>query len=464
MFGKKGAEKDTREGARGQRVLEGANLVLYTLVGLALVASANYFANRYSHRWDLTPSKKYSLSPQTVKILKGLDRDVTLYIFDRKEGLREGRDVVENYSKAAHRLTVRYVDPDRDPSRARQFAVRSYGTIVVAAGDRHFEAQGSTEEGITNALIRVLKGQKTVYFIQGHGEKDLDSTERTGYSKIKKQFENENYQVKTMVLLQKMEIPPDCSLLAIAGPQHDYLPQEIDTIRKYVAGGGRLLVMLDPGQDLANLDKLLADWNVNDHHDLVIDMNPVAQFFGTRPEMPLILKYGSGPIVQPLARTATLFPITRSFAIGKDPKSGVTVDSLCETSPESFGVADFNPQMHQISFRAGKDYKGPLSVAVSGTLSGEGEKKTEGRFVALGTSSLVSNVYMLPQFGNRDLFMNTVNWLAQEEDLISIRPKPQDSQHLTMTAMQMNRAFYTGVIGLPLLIILAGTTVWWRRR
>src|SRR5260370_880160 len=192
------ADKEEKRSATNRRVLERANLALYTLIGLALVASANYFANRYTHRWDLTPSKKYSLSPQTLKILKGLNKDVAIYIFDRKEGLREGRDVVENYSKASPHVTVRYVDPDREPSLARQFSVRSYGTVIVAAGDRHYEAQGSTEEGISNAFIHVLKGQKTVYFLQGHGERDLDSSERTGYDKIKKQCESENYQVKTI--------------------------------------------------------------------------------------------------------------------------------------------------------------------------------------------------------------------------------------------------------------------------
>ncbi len=456
-------EEDSKAGEPSRRVLEGANLALYTAVGIAIVVSANYFANRYTRRWDLTPSKKYSLSPQTLKILKGLDRDVSLYIFDRKESLREGRDLVENYSKGSHRVTVRYVDPDREPSLAKQYAVRSYGTVVVAAGDRHFEAQGSTEEGITNALIRVLKGQKTVYFVQGHGERDLDNTERNGYDRIKKQFENENYQVKTLVLLQKMEIPADCSSLVIAGPKNDFLEREVETLTKYIRGGGRAMFMLDPGMDLPNLSKLLADWNVTVKNDLVIDVNPIAQVFGTRPEMPLIIKYGSSPIVQPLARTATLFPLTRSFEVGKDSKAGVTDESLCETSPDSYGVADFNFKMRDVAFRAGKDFKGPLTVAVSGTLSGEGEKKTEGRFIALGTSALASNVYLGFQ-GNRDLFMNMVNWLSQEEDLISIRPKPPEAQHLMMTAKQMDRVFYMGVIGLPLLIIVVGTSVWWRRR
>lgn len=457
------AWKQRVSGESGRRALESANWALYTLVALAIIVLANWYVDRHSQRWDLTPNKKYSLSDQTKKLVKGLDHDVKILVFDRERNFREQRDLLGNYSALSPKVSVQYVDPDRQPSIAKQYAVRSYGTIVIASGDRHFEAQGATEEGITNALVRVLKGQKTVYFLQGHGERDLENTERMGYDRVKKQFENENYQVKTLVLLQKMEIPADCSMLVIAGPKNDFLPQEVDTIRKYVTGGGRALFMLDPMVELPNLSKLLADWNVTVQNDLVVDMNPVAQIFGTEPTMPIIIKYGSSPIVQPLARTATLFPFTRSFVLGKDYKAGVTTDSLCETSSDSFGVADFKANMRTVSFREGKDFKGPLTVAVSGTLTGEGEKKAEGRFVVLGTSMLPTNTFLGFQ-GNRDLIMNMVNWLSADEELISIRPKPPESQHLNLTARQMGNILYLGVLGLPVLIVAFGTLVWWRRR
>jgi ABC-type uncharacterized transport system involved in gliding motility auxiliary subunit len=457
------AWKDRITGLLGQKILERANLVLYTAAVVAIVALANWFVDRHNRRWDLTPDQTYSLSPQTTKLLKELKRDLTIYAFDQERRPRGRRDLLDNYSALTPRVTLRYVDPDRQPSLARQFGIRNYGTIVVAAGDRHFEAQSATEEGVTNAIVRVLKGQKTIYFVQGHGEKDLDSSERAGYDRIKKQIENENYQVKTLVLLQKMEIPADCALLVIAGPRNDYLPPEVETIRKYLTGGGRAMFLLDPAVDLTNLAKLLAEWNVTARNDLVIDENPVAQLFGTRPEMPLVIKYGSSPIVQPLARTATLFPLTRSFEVGKDYKTGVSTDSLCETTADSFGVADFSPTMREIKFRPNKDFKGPLTVAVAASMTGQGEKTTEGRFVAVGTSSLAANAYLGFQ-GNRDLFMNMVNWLSAEEDLISIRPKTPESQQLNMNARQMQRVLYLGVLGLPILIITLGTTVWWRRR
>jgi gliding motility-associatede transport system auxiliary component len=464
------AWKDQITGRGGRRVLEGTNFLVYTVVVVAIIVAANFYVNRYfSRRWDLTPNKKFSLSPQTVKILKGLDHDVTIYDFDRQGGSQSYRDLLNNYDAESHHVSVRYVDPDREPSLARQYEVRSYGTIVVASGDRHFQAQTTDEEGVTNAFIRVLKGQKTAYFIQGHGERDLESSERDGYSQLKKEFENENYQIKTLVLMQKMEIPSDCAVLVIAGPHTDYLPQEINAIQGYVDGGGRLLVLLDPGVELPNLAKLLENWNVTVRNDLVIDENPLARLAGAQPSMPLIIKYGTSPIVEPLARTATLFPLTRSFLIGKDFKPGIVDDSLCETTDASFGVADFNPKMQTVSYRPDKDYKGPLTVAVSGTVSDQGpagpggKKKREGRFAALGTSSIAVNAY-LGFGGNRDLIMNTVNWLAAEEDLISVRPKPPENQHLDLNEQQMRRILFLGVLGVPILIIVLGISVWWGRR
>ena len=226
------------------------------------------------------------------------------------------------------------------------------------------------------------------------------------------------------------------------------------------------MFMLDPGVDVPNLTKLLAEWSVTPRNDLVIDQNPVAQMFGTDPSMPLIIKYGSGPIVQPLQRMATLFPLTRSFDTSKGSGGAATTDALCETSSDSFGVKDFNPKMREVAFRPNIDIKGPLTVAVSATLtnasSGTSENKPQGRLVALGTSLMPANAYLGFQ-GNRDLFMNMIDWLSAEEDLISIRPKPPESQHLSLTAAQMNGLLLRVAI-VPLVILALGIMVWWGRR
>jgi gliding motility-associatede transport system auxiliary component len=457
------AEKERPKGGGSQRILQGANLALYTLIGVAIIVLVNWFVNLHDKNWDLTANKEYSLSPQSIKILKGLKQNVTIYAFDRKDAFSRRRDLLGEYESASNRVAVRYVDPDRQPELAKQYGIQSYGTVEVVSGTRHFQAQNTDEEGVTNALIRVLMGEKTIYFMDGHGERSIDESGRDGLQNLKNELNNESYQVKTLMLLQKNEIPANCEVLLIAGPKHDYLAPEIETISKYIEGGGRVLFMLDPGVKLPNLNKMLAGWGVTLRDDLVVDLNPVARLFGTTPVMPLIIKYGSNPIVEPLQRTATLFPLSRSIEIKKDAK-GSPPEMLCQTSDDSFGVEGFNPSMQQISSRPRTgDVKGPLTVAVADTISGQDGKKGEGRLVVTGTSLLAANAYLGFQ-GNKDLVMNMVNWLSAEESLISIRPKPQEQQTLNMNQRQMGQLLYLGVFGLPLVIILVGAGVWWRRR
>ncbi|HEV2423954.1 MAG TPA: GldG family protein [Terriglobia bacterium] len=455
-------EKQKTPSATAQRIVRGTNLVVYTVIGIAIIVLINWFGTQHVKRWDLTKSRSFSLSPQTVKLLKGLTQDVTIYVFDQNQRFQSEGDILNLYPEASHRVSVRYVDPNRDPALAHQFGVRTLGTIVVAAGEKHFEAQSNDEQGVTNALVRVLKGQSVIYFIQGHGEHDPSGTESDGYSDLKKALENENDKVETVTLLQTMQIPSDATAIVIAGPQHDYLPQEVDVLQKYLANGGRVLLFLDPGLELPNLAKLTSDYNFSVQNDLVIDQNPIAQIFGTRPEMPLITKYGSSPITEPLRNTATLFPLTRSFKVDTNYKAGLTVDSLCTTSPDSFGVANFKPSMHEIRYRAGTDVKGPLTVAVAANMSSSTEGKTDARLVAFGSSRLASNSILNFQ-GNRDLVLNAVDWLTANESMMSIRPKPAASQHLDLTARQMN-AVLLRLIAVPVVIIGAGILVWWGRR
>jgi gliding motility-associatede transport system auxiliary component len=462
------ALKNQSKGGSGLRILHGANLVFYTLIGIAILALINWFVRRHDRRWDLTPTHEYSLSPQSLKILHNLKRHVTIYAFDRKGEFGQRRDLLGNYSIGSSHVSVEYIDPDRQPGVAKEFGVTNYGTIVVAAGKRHFQAQTTNEEGVTNALIRVLKGEKTVCFIEGHGERDLAGTGSDGFQDFKNQLSNESYKTQSLMLLQQNEIPIGCGMVLVAGPKHDYLPPEIDTIRTFVDNGGRAMFMLDPGVKLPNLDKLLAGWGIDVRDDLVVDLNPVARLFGTSPDMPLIIEYGSNPIVQPLKQVATLFPLTRSFEISKSPPAGDSPEMLCQTSGASFGVEGFKPSMQKVSFQPGKDIKGPLTVAVAATLTSDQPadtkaKPAEGRVVALGTSLVAANAYLDFQ-GNKDLVMNMVNWLSAEEDLISIRAKPHENQHLNLNQQQMGRLLYLGVFGLPLAIVLIGAGVWWRRR
>ena len=457
-----------KSGVRGGRALEGVNLVLYSAIFIAILILVNWFVNQHDHRWDLTPNKQFSLSPQSVKLVKSLKRPVHIYYFGQKQEFGPANDLLQSYRVTSNEIRVQYVDPVRQPRLAREFGVNMDGTIVVRAGKRHYKAQTANEQGVTDALIRILNGKRTACFIQGHGERSLSANGRSGYSEVKAALGDESYSATELMLNQK-QIPSDCSMIVAAGPKTDYLPAQIDVVQKYVENGGRAMFLLDPGMDLPNLTKMLAAWGVTAQNDLVIDLNPMAQIFGTQPYMPLIVSYGSSSIVEPLhahgSVIATLLPLTRSFDIAENAPSGVTTDSLCKTSGDSFGISNWTPSMQQISLRPGQnDPKGPLTVAVSGKITPQsGSAKDAGRFVAVGSSEWADNAFFHDQ-GNPDLFMNIINWLAAQSNLISIGPKPHEKQHLNITERQMGQFLYFGVIGLPLAVILIGAGVWWQRR
>ncbi|MGH9357339.1 MAG: GldG family protein [Terriglobia bacterium] len=456
MAGQGHRENDVR-----RKLLHGTNFTVYTLAVLAIIVLCNWFVHRNDHHLDLTSNKLFSLSAESQKLLKGVDHPVTIYVFDQQSAFQNRRDLLSQYSSVSHYITVRYVDPTRDPALAHQFGVQNYGTVYVATGNRHMKASDASEQGITNALVRLLKGEKTIYFVQGHGERDLSGSGHGGYSQFDHALQNEDSQVKTLVLMKQMQIPSDCSILVIAGPKNDYLPPEITAIEKYLQSGGRVLALLDPAVTLPNLAGLLANYGITMRNDLVIDENPVSQIFGTSPSMPLIMSYGDNPIVQPLKRVATLFPLSRSFVIATGAKPDLTTDALCNTSAASFGVTNFNTSMKEVSYRPGKDTKGPLVVAAAATLNNP-KPAGQGRLVAAGTSLIASNAYLGFQ-GNRDLVMNMVEWLASNEGLISIRPKVPSAQQLNLSASQMG-GLLKRLIFIPLCIIGIGIAVWWTRR
>ncbi len=450
---------------------------LYILVAIAILGVINWFVERYNHQLDLTPSGRYSLSLQTQRVLENLDQDVSIFVFDRDDSLPRHRYLLDSYSVLSRRVDVQLVNPDKKPSLARQLGIERYGTVIVQLGDRQQEASEATEEAITNTLIQILKGgERNVYFLQAHGERDIEGNEREGYSRVKELLEQGNYQVETLSLMQEGSIPEDCTVLIVAGPENDLLEPEIEALRSYVQGGGSAIFLLDPHR-IPRLTALLGEWNVEVGENLVVDPNPIARLFGADELMPLISSYDSHVIVRDLQNVATLFPETRTIQIASDGKAEVEVQSLFKSSEQSWAAS--SPQPGQVlEFQEGRDTRGPFTLGVAGTLSAEegsgtdgpnvptqtdAEGKPEGRFVIVGTSRFAINA-VIGFNGNRDLFLNMINWLSEDEDLISIRPKEPDSQRLDLNQAQMGRIRYLTLLVMPLLILAVGFSVWWGRR
>jgi ABC-type uncharacterized transport system involved in gliding motility auxiliary subunit len=439
----------------------------YILIVIAAVVVANILADRYNKSYDSTANKRYSLSDQTAKIVKGLKQDAVITYFNRSTRFRDGKDILDQYANLSPKLQVKYVDPDKDPELAREYGIRSLGTAVVQIGPKREEAKSMTEEGITGAFIRNLKSNaRTVCFIAGSGEHQLDDSNREGMSKFKEVLAKDSYDTKSVDLLSKAEVPSDCTTLVIAGPTKTYEQPEVDAIKKYVERGGRALFMLDPPlklghEDIADNDALadlLQSWGVTLNKDLILDLNPLGQIAGLGPQVALVTSYASQPIVDQLRGTATGFPLARSLEIKNTDKT--SVQKLFDSSSTS--LATSNLSSPSINVNDPKNKKGPLTIGAAGSYN-TGKENSQGRFVVVGSSTWAANRF-IDFNGNDDLASNAVNWLASDEDLISIRPKPPEDRRITMTGRQLSWVRATSQFALPLVVVIVGVGVWWKRR
>lgn len=446
-----------------------AYVTIYILVILAVLVVANFLANRYNKSYDATANKRFTLSDQTKKVVGELKQDVTISYFDQANGMQNAKDLLDRYQNLSPKIHVQYVDLLKNPTLARAENVTRTGEAVITIGARREDAKTFDEEGVTGALIRALKGgERTVCVVTGHGEHQLtDSSQQgEGFSGFQSVVEKDNYKVQSINLLQKAQVPADCTVLVVAGPTGDYIQPEVDAIKKYVEAGGRALFMLDPPLKLGRkqisdndaLAALLDSWGITLDKDLLLDESAASQLLGGGPEAPVILQYASHPIVNDLTNISTAFPLSRSLETKNTDKTTNTV--LFSTSADSY--ATYNLSSSEIRIDPNKDKHGPFTLAAAGTYNGA-KPSDSGRYVVIGNSGWASN-QALGFSGNRNLLLNMVNWLSSDEDLISIRPKEPEDRRINLTRAQFRTVQATSQFFLPLIVIMGGVMVWLKRR
>jgi gliding motility-associatede transport system auxiliary component len=468
--------REIGESFAGRQARFGTLAAASVVVVLGILTAINYLSTRHNRRWDLTGAKQFSLSDQTKKVLADLKEPVHVQVFARSDEFPRYRDRLDQYTYQSKLLTVEYVDPEKKPGTAQALGVTNLGTVVFEYKGRNEKATNDTEQDLTNALIKVITGrQPKVYFTSGHGEKDTASSDRLGYSSINTALTSNNFKTDKLVLAQQNGVPEDADIVIVAGPQTDFLGGEIDALKAYLTKGGKLLVMLDPvikeGQPQpALLQALVKDWGIQAGDDIVVDASGMGRLIGADPSIPVAASYPSHPINENF-QLLTAYPLARSMTPIEGGSNGHTAQRIVETSPKSWGETDLKSLLGGgPKFDEGKDKQGPVSIAaaVSAPVTAPAagtptDKKPETRLVAYGDSDFAANGFLGIQ-GNRDLFLNTVNWLAQQENLIAIRPKDPEDRRVTLTADQERRIFYLTVLIVPGLVLLAGVQTWWRRR
>jgi ABC-type uncharacterized transport system involved in gliding motility auxiliary subunit len=370
------------------------------------------------------------------------------------------KDLVAEYTNLGSHIHYREVDPEARPEVARQYNVTRMNTVVVSSGTHNETLTSTTEQDLTNALVKVTRDTvKTLCFVEAHGERSITAGDGDGLQNMANSLKSEGYDTKAVNLVSSNGVPPECSVLVVAGPKQPFFPQEAQMVLKYLDDGGKALLMIDPETD-PKLDSVTQAWNINVGNNVVVDASGVGRLFGTGPAVPLVVDYGESPITQNFKGTMTFFPLARTVTVADKSKPSGT--ELLKTSERSFTVP--NLKVKEVKYDPKTDAAGPLTLGVvSEKTVGEGDNAKSARLVVIGNSAFASNQWASLQ-RNGDLFMNIVNWLAQDEDLISIRPKSPANRRVILTETQQRELFFVTLIFFPGLVIISGVMIWLRRR
>jgi ABC-type uncharacterized transport system involved in gliding motility auxiliary subunit len=442
-------------------------LTVPALLGIFLLGQA--ILHRRALRVDLTPERRYTLSVQAEQILDGLPADVRILAFLRSQDPRNPaiRDLLRRVTARTSRVRVDVVDVNRSPALARQYGVDSYGALVVESGGRRRVFSNPREEVLMAALLQVTRQQrKFVGVVVGHGEGNLESTDRRhGFSTARALLEQEYYEVQP-VSLSGDEVPPETSVLLVLGPQKDFLPEELAALDRYLQRPGQVLVMLDPFRAPA-LGAFLRRYWVELPPDVVVD--PGARLYGgEHVTIRIAVERSVHPVLAPLD-APPLFSLTRSVNPLPEADGTMMAVEFLRTSPQSWATMD--PEVLRTgsgTYTPGRDRSGPVTVGLEvafRALRPPGAPPRQGRLIVYGNAEFANN-FFIEFLGNKDLFVNTVHWLARDPEAITRRPRQRalGVEQFYVSAEQGARTFWVAAVLEPALFAAIGLALAARRR
>ncbi len=462
----------TPSGGLTRSRIYGMSTAVAILLVIGIVVFIEVISYNNHKQFDLTKDKRFTLSPQTEKIMKSLEDNLeAIAFYSTDDPARfEVEDLLKLYEYASDGMfSYRFVDMDLKPAAALEYNIHEKETVVFEYGDRHVsvhiardDVKDKGEKKLTNTILKAIyTKKKVIYFLTQHGERDIDKTDSRDYKKIREVLENQNYKMEKLDLLTTAEVPEDASLLVIAGPKTNLFEEELKSITNYLKGGGSLLVTLDAEYYSPSLEKYLAGLGVVAGKDIIIDTG--SRVHGADYTIPRVEIYLAHPITKDFD-FPSFFILARSIEIDKDAEksSGWDFSYIAKTGKDSWGETDIGAiNKGKASLDKDKDVVGPVPVVVAGTkeieLDEEGEAKKEAKMVVFGDSDFANNSFFINE-GNMNLFVNSVNWLCDVEELIAILPKDKKVDTLILTRDKEIWLLVASFL-VPLLLIITGTAV-----
>ena len=492
------------------------NALIATLSVLVILGLINFLGIRYHLRLDLTDTQLFTLSPQSRELVSNLPETMKVWLFTKEKNSQD-QELLDNYHRQSNKFKFEYVDPELKPGLAERFGVKDYGEVYLEFQTKRqlvqiiSEDERLSEIKLTNRLQQMINPKTAkVYFLQGHSEHPL-SASKGAISKAIQGLTDKNFTTSTLNLAERPQVPDDANVLVVAGPQKELLTGEVTALQNYLHRGGNLLLMIDPNTN-PKIDTLLKEWGVRLDNRLVIDNSGESLQLG--PATILVTEYGQHLITQDFANNISVYPLTRPLEI--DPVSGVESMVLLKTKPYPSSWAESDQKSEKLEFNEDKDLKGPLTLGValtrklsnspiptaktsptaiptptptpttktSPTPTPTPTSKTsptaiptptataktspntakESRLVVFGNSNFATDILFEQQL-NGDVFLNTVSWLSQQDEkLLSIRPKQPKNRRIIISNLEANLLTISAVFLLPLLGLLTGFIIWWKRR
>jgi ABC-type uncharacterized transport system involved in gliding motility auxiliary subunit len=444
--------RSTRAGAHSA-------LVVVLFVGILIIV--NFLAARHSVRWDFSENQNYTLAPETHRVLRALPRDVTVTVFTREKdpGYQAYKERLDSYKQATHKLSVQFIDPERQPKVAQNYGITRTDTAIFESGPQSVRITSPSEVEITSALLRVSKdSKKRVVFVEGHGERSLEDKDRGGLALTKEALQKQGYDVGSLTLLQETAVPSDADALVMAGPRRPVMKEEKDRILVYVAKGGHVMFMVDPDSQ-AGLDDALKTWGIELGPGVLVDLQDrLAQ--GDLTAL-LVRTFTEHEITHDLT-AAVLFPLSRHVTFHEDTGKDWDYVPLARTSPRSWAETDMKGRV--VSYSEKEDIQGPLAMAAALSPKRPPEEgKPRPALIVVGNSAFASNGYInFP--GNSDFFLRSIGWLTEERELVSLTTKEPALRPFVPNPLQERILLYVQVFLLPSITILSGLIVWRKRR